>query len=230
MYNRLLAKFVFGEDSKAPMKRLAAGAMAGATSVLCTYPLDLIRTKLAVRVGPTQSISHGLVQAVKKTIKEEGLSGMYKGMYPTLVGVMPYAGSSFFAFGIFRRYADNKGFKANPSLITSICGACAGLSAQVVTYPIDVIRRRRQAMHSPQTINERERRLMQAAVSGRSGRFSVARAIFHIFQVEGFTGLYRGLSINFVKSAPSMAISFTAYDFLKRAFGVPPGKYSATVA
>ena len=60
--------------------------------------------------------------------------------------------------------------------------------------------------------------------------FSIMRAITHIVKSEGFAGLYRGVSLNFLKTAPAMSISFTCYDAIRKALGVPSGKFSATSA
>jgi solute carrier family 25 phosphate transporter 23/24/25/41 len=35
-----------------PIERLFVGGSAGIVSVICTYPLDLIRTRLSVQSGP----------------------------------------------------------------------------------------------------------------------------------------------------------------------------------
>lgn len=50
----------------------------------------------------------------------------------------------------------------------------------------------------------------------------------YISRKEGLKGLYRGVSLNFLKTAPAMSISFTCYDKIRTTLGVPPGKYSAT--
>lgn len=60
--------------------------------------------------------------------------------------------------------------------------------------------------------------------------FSIYRAISFIVQSEGWAGLYRGVSLNFMKTAPAMSISFTCYDLLRSLLGVPSGKFSATTA
>lgn len=70
--------------------------------------------------------------------------------------------------------------------------------------------------------------LRAATTNNRVVRFSISKAIAFIVRSEGLRGLYRGVQLNFVKTAPAMAISFTCYDRLRTALGVPPGKFSAT--
>lgn len=70
---------------------------------------------------------------------------------------------------------------------------------------------------------------LDAATKGtRFVSFSITSAIMFIVRNEGLRGLYRGVSLNFIKTAPAMSISFTCYDKIRTALGVPPGKYSAT--
>lgn len=110
----------------------------------------------------------------------------------------------------------------------------AGVSvAQCCTYPLDMVRRRLQALHSPSMMTATERAFVRAAKSGNpSGvfKFSIYRAILFVYRQEGFRGIYRGVSLNFIKTAPAMSISFTCYDRLRTLFGVPSGKYSATTS
>lgn len=126
-YNEMLSRRVFGPDSKSPLKRFVAGSMAGTTSVLCTYPIDLARTVLAVEVG-SRSTNVGVFGALRGIFRREGLAGLYRGAYPTIVGVIPYSGISFLSYGVFKGAADNTGLsEARPILTSMICGGSAGL-------------------------------------------------------------------------------------------------------
>lgn len=233
-YNRLLAMHVFSPDSKHPLKRFTAGAVAGCTSVLMTYPIDVARTVLAVQVSVGASTQRsGLLGTLAHVVRTRGIvHGLYRGAYPTLVGVVPYAGISFLTFGILKRHADEVGASARwPFLTSLLCGGTAGLTAQCFTYPLDMVRRRLQALQSPEHMTEQERAFLRASrTKNRLLQFSITRAVSHIVRTEGLRGLYRGVSINFMKTAPSMAISFTTYDFVRRMLGVPSDKYSATSA
>lgn len=46
----------FPDIGKGPVLDLVAGSMAGGTAVICTYPLDLVRTKLAYQVEVNELI------------------------------------------------------------------------------------------------------------------------------------------------------------------------------
>ncbi|KAI0562761.1 Mitochondrial carrier [Gracilaria domingensis] len=131
-YHRTLSDYVFHSDAPNPLKRFMAGAMAGSTSVLCTYPFDLARTVLAVRVAhasPAQPVRNpGIAMTLHSILREEGVTGIYRGMYPTLAGVVPYAGTSFLTYGVLRRAADRRGVSELYPITTSlVCGGTAGL-------------------------------------------------------------------------------------------------------
>lgn len=67
-------------------------------------------------------------------------------------------------------------------------------------YPFDVIRRRNQTHRGP------------------TNRYSsVFNALITIARDEGVkNGLYRGLSLNFIKTLPNVAIYMSLYDIIKR--------------
>lgn len=83
-------------------RRLAAGALAGLTSVACTYPLDIIRTRLSVQSAQmakskeVQAKLPGIWQTmVHIYTKEGGVVGLYRGLGPTLtVSTDPSYGQS----------------------------------------------------------------------------------------------------------------------------------------
>jgi len=231
--NEQLSKHVFGNESKHPLKRFMAGAMAGCSSVALTYPIDMTRTVLAVRTNSSNGGRRpGLIETLSSVSRERGITGLYRGVYPTLVGVVPYAGISFLVFGQLKKRADVSGFSTRQPFLTSLfCGGTAGLVAQCFTYPLDLVRRRLQALHNPEKMTRQERAFLRAAKTNQSLiQFSIRKAVAYILRTEGYSGLYRGISINFMKTAPAMAISFTAYDAVRKAFGVPSGKFSATSA
>jgi Mitochondrial carrier protein len=140
-YNRHLSQLLFGPDSKSPVKRFIAGALAGTTSVLCTYPIDLARTMLAVQIKPAPGFDvaldaaasnaarkRGMLATLVYVARTEGFRGLYRGSYPTLVGVVPYSGISFLSFGVLKHVADEIHFSDHRPITTSlICGGSAGL-------------------------------------------------------------------------------------------------------
>ncbi|XP_065409529.1 DNA replication ATP-dependent helicase/nuclease DNA2 isoform X5 [Chrysemys picta bellii] len=66
----------------------------GITAVICTYPLDMVRARLAFQVKGEHKYT-GIIHAFKTIYtKEGGFIGFYRGLMPTVVGMAPYAVSS----------------------------------------------------------------------------------------------------------------------------------------
>ena len=178
---------------------LISGAAAGAISVIFTYPLDLMRARMAVGHHDGNVLTN-----LKSVYRERGVQALYRGLVPTLLGILPYAGISFSSFDLFKR---NLRALHNGQEISTLeklaCGALAGFVAQSVTYPLDIVRRRMQIEN--QCWNEpRYRNVIQSF-----------RVILH---EEGTRGLTKAISMNAVKGPIAVGVSFTTHDFIMRMF------------
>lgn len=190
-----------------------AGAAAGMTAVFCTYPLDVVRARLAFQYGAVGEIGYaGIADALKSIFKSEGgFRGLYSGLGPTLYGIVPYAGLNFLAYEeqkslYFRRNPERTDI---PTATRLVMGAVAGALGQTCTYPLDVVRRRMQIVGLNPNLYGSERY--------QNGTLNALKTIF---RQEGWRALYRGLSLNYIKVAPMVAISFTTFDSLKKLFNV----------
>eukprot|EP00940_MAST-03C_sp_MAST-3C-sp2_P000375 g375.t1 len=181
---------------------LVAGAAAGITAVTVTYPLDVVRARLAMQTeGRLKGRPYkGMLDALMKIPKEEGVRALYRGMGATNTGVAPYAGIKFASYEAFKGImcvAMDVDEPQLPTLARVTSGAAAGAVAQTFVYPLDVVRRR-----------------MQTGVKQYS---SVYGALRSIAVEEGISkGLYRGLSLNYAKTLPNVAIYMSLYDIIKR--------------
>lgn len=82
-------------------RRLTAGAVAGIVSVACTYPLDVVRTRLSVlsatlagnlrKTGAPQKKLPGIIPSMIHIYRTEGgLYGLYRGLWPTTLVSLEY--------------------------------------------------------------------------------------------------------------------------------------------
>ncbi|KAF8120554.1 mitochondrial carrier domain-containing protein [Boletus edulis] len=78
---------------------VASGGAAGASSLLFVYSLDYARTRLAndaksAKGGGARQFN-GLVDVYKKTLASDGITGLYRGFVPSVVGIIVYRGLYF---------------------------------------------------------------------------------------------------------------------------------------
>ncbi|KTG40682.1 hypothetical protein cypCar_00014678 [Cyprinus carpio] len=132
--------------------------------------------------------------------REEGLQTLYRGFTPTILGVVPYAGLSFFTYETLKKiHAEHTGRSHPFSYERLAFGACAGLIGQSASYPLDVVRRRMQT----------------AGVTGHTYG-SISGTMREIVREEGvIRGLYKGLSMNWVKGPIAVGISFMTFDLMQ---------------
>ncbi|GAV68303.1 LOW QUALITY PROTEIN: Mito_carr domain-containing protein, partial [Cephalotus follicularis] len=205
----------FPDIGRGPVLDLVAGSLAGGTAVLFTYPLDLVRTKLAYQVvgSPklsvqglvnTEQVYKGILDCFSKTYKEAGVRGLYRGVAPSLYGIFP-AGLKFYFYEEMKIHAPEE-YK-NSIMVKLVCGSVAGLLGQTFTYPLDVVRRQMQVQ-----------RLLTSNSNELKGTFET---LVMITQKQGWKQLFSGLSINYLKVVPSVAIGFTVYDIMKSCLRVP---------
>ena len=73
---------------------LVSGAVAATIAATVAYPLDLLRTRLAVHGGRDMNIEKTFFAIVQR----DGVAGLYRGLGPTLAQVSPCIASSFWAY------------------------------------------------------------------------------------------------------------------------------------
>ena len=149
-----------------PVESLISGMIAGTVSVLCTYPLDLARAQLAVlrkkkkkpiivvpsnqttiiSAGQPSSGRHGIGYVLSSTIQRNGIWGLYRGITPTILGILPYSGIAFTINEQAKRQITNMTHREPTTIERLQCGALSGLFAQTLAYPLEVTRRRMQTI------------------------------------------------------------------------------------
>uniref|UniRef100_A0A6A7FY33 Coenzyme A transporter SLC25A42-like n=1 Tax=Hirondellea gigas TaxID=1518452 RepID=A0A6A7FY33_9CRUS len=125
-----------------------------------------------------------------------------------MVGVIPYAGTSFGIYETLKAHHRSNQLKNSSeppvepsSLERMLFGATAGLFGQSSSYPLDIVRRRMQT----------------ATLTGNSSAYStIFSTITKVYREEGIVhGLYKGLSLNWLKGPISVGTSFAVFDYLK---------------
>jgi solute carrier family 25 protein 16 len=124
-YEQIRAAVIPSRDKETPFRRLISGSLAGITSVFFTYPLELIRVRLAFETkrssrssfadifrqiyrervsapsvpnssaSATATATAEVSSVVNRVVPSSGLANFYRGFAPTLLGMLPYAGMSF---------------------------------------------------------------------------------------------------------------------------------------
>lgn len=198
-YDFYKGKIMENSENFGVLQRLQAGSMAGMTAASLTYPLDVIRIRLAV-----QPELKGFGDSVRSIWAENGIRSMYKGFVPTLLSLSPFIAINFCTFDQLKStFIQDQSKAPNPLLILSL-GAASGIFAQTICYPLDTVRRRMQLKGTKYT--------------------GVPNAFATILKEESIWGFYKGIVPNAVKVVPNNGIRFLAYTQFCYMLGVPPRK------
>ena len=193
----------------ATTKLLLCGGVAGAFSKTCTAPLariTILRQLQSTGAVPgwVPGQNQGVLTALAKITREEGLRALWKGNGVTVLHRLPYSSINFYAYENIMDFLEgegafDRGRRANPDAADEdddvrgkgrpgqrgfgwdvtrrlVAGGSAGMIACAMTYPLDLVRTRLAA---------------QTTVKHYDG---LAHALYVIARDEGVRGLYRGLS------------------------------------
>lgn len=214
------------------LRRFMAGAISGTMSVFCTYPLDVIRVRMAFQTrfndksglalrpsflgaarqiyteGATLSpISSPQQTPLNLSLARFPVLKFYRGFTVTVMGMIPYAGVSFLCWGFLRSYflpPSKVGHKPPTPFADLAIGATSGVIAQTASYPFEVVRRR-----------------MQVGGITRPDRWlRWNETILTIWKASGWRGFYVGLTIGYLKVVPMTAVSFAVWQSCKRLLDV----------
>ncbi|KAF9957970.1 hypothetical protein BGZ72_001077 [Mortierella alpina] len=208
-----------------------AVVLSGATAVFFTYPLDLIRVRLAYEAKATpymtlvSKIYHESAASQSRPGILHGLStfqisNFYRGFLCTIVGMIPYAGASFLTHDIMQEFcrvyipdwtvkpnqsrglADHNGDYSRPELRTAAELVCGGIAGAV-------------SMTAAYPFEVVRRNMQVAGALDPKVFVSMWDTVTRIYAAKGFRGFFVGLSIGYLKVTPMVACSFAAYEKMK---------------
>ncbi|XWS74907.1 hypothetical protein CRYUN_Cryun01aG0038800 [Craigia yunnanensis] len=122
-----------GENMSAnPCIHFIGGGLAGITAASATYPLDLVRTRLAAQTNITYY--RGIWHALQTICKDEGVLGLYKGLGATLLGVGPSIAISFSVYESLRSFWQSQRPHDSTVLVSLSCGSLSGIASSTGEY------------------------------------------------------------------------------------------------
>mmetsp|Transcript_16179 Transcript_16179/g.35296 ORF Transcript_16179/g.35296 Transcript_16179/m.35296 type:complete len:208 (-) Transcript_16179:177-800(-) len=188
-----------------------AGAGAGVTSTIATYPFDIMRTQFALQGKEVVYKSMG--GFISHTFRTKGVPGFYAGLTPAVVGITPYMGLNFALYETFKKVGEGQGQegpKDTRSVVMSVLkkglyGGAAGGISKFVVYPLDTVKKRMQAQ------------VLRTTLSSTSALkyTGILNCFSSIYAHEGLKGFYRGIVPTTAKSVAATALTFAAYEGVK---------------
>ena len=182
-----------------------AGAGAGAVATTATYPLDLLRTRFAAQ--GSEKVYFSILGSIRDIAKTEGARGFYQGVGAGVTQIVPYMGFFFAAYESLRPVVSPLQLPFGSGDVTA--GVTASVLAKTGVFPLDVIRKRLQVQGPTRTRFVPGKGYRAVADYEGLGVWGTGKAIV---AREGWRGLYRGLAIGLVKSAPASAVTMWTYE------------------
>jgi hypothetical protein len=200
-----------------PNPATLGGALAGVTSALVSYPLDVVFTQQAGRlcVADACATSATVLGTMRTIVSVGGLGALYAGAAFTLLSSFPYEGIKFGTFDWLKRRLEFEGAVGrHRALLELIAGAGAGATAHAATYPFDTVRRNLQMRGSAPRL----------ASGKRAGVLGSAWGCARSLHAQGGMGsLYKGLPVTIMRTLPNSSLQFFFYEAIKRALGLDAG-------
>ncbi|KAF1382547.1 hypothetical protein PFLUV_G00144920 [Perca fluviatilis] len=186
------------QDNTIPLPaEILAGGCAGASQVIFTNPLEIVKIRLQV----AGEITTGPRVKALSVVRDLGFFGLYKGAKACFLRDIPFSAIYFPVYAHTKeKLADEDGRLGALQLLTA--GAIAGVPAASLVTPADVIKTRLQV----------------AARAGQTTYNGVIDCFRKILMEEGFRAFWKGAGARVFRSSPQFGVTLVTYELLQRWF------------
>lgn len=185
-------------------RSLVAGLGAGMMeAIFAVTPSETIKTKLIDDAKRPNPQYRGLIHGTASIIKQEGIRGVYSGLFPVMMRQGANSAVRFTTYSTLKQFVQGTARPGQtlPSAITFGIGAIAGLVTVYTTMPIDVVKTRMQSLGARQQYRN---------------SFHCA---YRIFTEEGILRFWAGTTPRLVRLVVSGGLVFTIYENIIRVIG-----------
>ncbi|KAI8322182.1 mitochondrial carrier, partial [Martensiomyces pterosporus] len=183
------------------VKSFLSGGFGGMCLVAAGHPLDLLKVRMQ-----TSTEYKSTLDCFRKTLAENGIRGMYRGMGAPLVGATPVFAICFWGYDLGQKIMRSV-YNLSPTdkLSTNQILFAGGFSAIPTT-----------AVMAPM---ERIKCTLQVAGAGGAGVAykGPIDAALGIVRTGGITSLFKGTCATLLRDVPGSVAYFGAYELIKKA-------------
>jgi len=182
-------------------KNILSGGCAGSLSLLFVQSIDYTRTRLAVdtmnaKTGGRRQFS-GIVDVYVKTVRADGVRGLYRGFGISCSCIFIYRG---LYFGLFDSLKPLVLCDSSTWLETFLLGWMVTIVSGLTAYPLDTLKRR----------------MMMTA--GQSVKYRGSWECYkEVVRLEGRRALFKGAGVNIIRGVAGAGV-LSGFDRLKKVY------------
>ncbi|CDK27476.1 unnamed protein product [Kuraishia capsulata CBS 1993] len=193
---------------------LTAGFLGDLASSIFYVPSEVLKTRLQLQGkynNPHFNSGynyHGLTDAIKTIVRQEGWQTLFFGYRATLVRDLPFSALQFAFYEKFRSWAyylsPNETTDDNLSVTLELAtGGAAGGLAGTLTTPLDVIKTRIQTQSTSSMGSSKPEHLSSP---------SIMRGLTLVYRANGFTALFAGVGPRFIWTSVQSSVMLFLYQ------------------
>ncbi|KIL65393.1 hypothetical protein M378DRAFT_105087 [Amanita muscaria Koide BX008] len=203
-YDYFKSKLADSQGKVSAPRSLLAGLGAGTMeAIFAVTPSETIKTKLIDDSKRPNPRYRGLVHGTASIVREEGIRGIYRGLFPVMMRQSANSAVRFTTYTTLKQFVQGtvRPGQQLPSAITFGIGAIAGLVTVYTTMPLDVIKTRMQSLEA------------------RKQYRNSFHCAYRIFKEEGVLRFWTGTTPRLVRLVLSGGIVFTVYENVIKILG-----------
>ncbi|XP_068198654.1 solute carrier family 25 member 47-A isoform X2 [Antennarius striatus] len=182
-----------------------SGLVAGIVQVSVLSPGDIVKVRLQCQTESRRGIANmpkpkyrGPVHCLLSIIKEDGITGLYRGALPLMLRDGPSFATYFLTYTTICEWLRDTGKSKPDWSYVMLAGGVSGMAAWAIATPMDVIKARMQ---------------MDGTRGTRQFK-GLYHCVTETVRVEGFGVFFRSLGINCIRAFPTNMVVFLTYEVL----------------
>ena len=181
-----------------PFQKFLSGTMAGFIAQSTIYPMEVLKTRLALR---KTGEFNGISDCVRKIYQKDGMKAFYRGYLMNTLGIAGVGIDLAIYETLKSKYKHMYPENPQPSVLALLVIAnTASSAAMFSTYPLFLIRTKMQSSANPSD--------NILSIAGR------------VYKTNGIFGFYKGSLANLAKVAPAASIGYISYEQISKYFGL----------
>jgi len=189
--SKRVARSLGYEDT--PMVHMAAASCGEVMACVVRVPVEILKQRRQVSLGGSA------LEILKQTIKTEGIGGMYRGYFTTVLREVPFSLIQFPLWEFLKKSLSDRTGESPTPWQSSLCGAVAGGVSAAATTPLDVAKTR----------------IMLAQAGSEEARVGMVGVLRRVLADKGVKGLFAGVTPRVAWISIGGAVFFGVYEQVK---------------